>query len=138
MTEHLVRTPEYEGPERRRELRIERCVCHLKHESKLVDHDKRLDKLENGSKTDHNDMWSDIKQKVPLKLFYVALGLTFTALGYIVVQLSIQGMAISKIQTAQQSMKENSLRIERSVERMQNDLHQHIVNCRRQLTGNSP
>lgn len=131
MTELYVSSPEYNGPERRRELRIERCVCHLKHEAKLTDHDKRLDKLEDATKADHRDMWEDIKAKVPLKLFYTFLGIVIMALGYLVVAVTSNSLLISKIQTNQEGIKRDNARIERNLEIVHNQLQEQIKETRK-------
>lgn len=79
----FIDTPEYKGEDRRKtELVITHCDCHMKHTSKIGDHDVRLSKIENGTKKmedrledrmdeNHKEMWKDIKAKVPNRLFYI-------------------------------------------------------------------
>ena len=74
---HVVESSDYRGPERR----ADQCSCHLKHQRVLDQHDKDLESIkvdrekrrkdwEDRMDVHHRDMWTDIKAKVPNKLFY--------------------------------------------------------------------
>jgi len=120
-----VKSPEYNGPERRKVVVYEQCMYHREHKSKLEDHDRRLGGLETEGKEDRGDMWEDIKQKVPLKLFYMALIILTGALGYLVVTNSVMGRSITKIETVQQTMQQTDTRLELGLKDLSNKLETH-------------
>lgn len=54
------------------------CHCHLKHQQKLDDHDKAI--AEN--KSDHKDLWDEIKNRVTNRFFVLLVLLVIGNLGF--------------------------------------------------------
>lgn len=121
-----VNTPDYDGEERRRKLIIGNCACHLMHDALLKNHSDRIEKIENTAKVDAMTMWDDIKAKVPLKLFYVSVVLLVGALGYLVVSNIATSNILTRIETMHIIMRENTTRIDRKLEKLGEDLSQHM------------
>lgn len=131
MTKVEVDSQAYNGPERRQKIVLEQCVCHLKHETKLTNHDRRLDNIEKESKDDLDAVWTAIKSNVPFKLFLASVVLICGALGWLLISSVILNVKAAEITTLQQTFINRFERIEKQVEKISTDLNDHRVEYRK-------
>ena len=77
----FISTQDYRGKDRRKEVEVvvKKCFCHTAHESKLQNHANGL----HDNKEEHETMWEDIKQRTPMKLFYVFVAIVVGGLAFV-------------------------------------------------------
>jgi hypothetical protein len=119
-----VESPGYEGPERRDRLVIGTCDCHSKHQRILDDHDREIASIKSSREDQHRDMWTDIKSKVPNKLFYLFISV-------------FSGLFILGIASVYQGMHRNALAFQEglaSVKVTQREIKVILDNTREKVT----
>lgn len=117
--ERMVDTPEYKGIDRRRVLILEKCVCHVRHEAMLKDHEDDIKELKDEDK--HAPMWEDIKNKVPNRLFYLFVGIVIVGLAFVYDKVHSVDKAIAVISTEVKRID----KVEVKVDELHDDLEKH-------------
>ena len=121
-----VITPNYKGPERRATVIVEQCACHLKHDAVLKQHTSEIKDIKDLREAQHNDMWTDIKQKTPLKIFILAILIVAGAIGAQFLQTYNIGVKVAAQEATTQAMSKNIKDIQMSIWRLHDDLDDHV------------
>lgn len=125
-----VITPDYQGPERRQTLVVEQCACHMKHDAVLKRHSGELKEIRDLRETQHSDMWDDIKQKTPIKLFIVAILIVSGAIGAQFWQTYNVGVKVAAQEANTAAINKNMKEIQAYIWRLHDDLDNYVKEWR--------
>lgn len=140
----VIDSPNYQGEDRRGgTIKITHCDCHMKHTSKIGDHEKSIGKIQNGItklKDDmyqrmdiaHESMRSDIKQKVNNRLFYIFISVysAFFIGGVVTLYMSLNDMNVSlmtNITETKEELKDKMSILDTEVRVLNVTMDNHIV-----------